>query len=128
MSKKFTCCCGDCRGGLRPPARVGYGFLSDGPAGERSSPLQAYNDVLVLARVVGAVFDRQPGLATVFCRMDRRASAARPYRHAPGLWVPDGGRPQLALAVFRNTIEPSEPSPCVPLGIPSLTPNYHHGS
>jgi hypothetical protein len=32
--------------GLRPPARVGYDFLSDGPAGERSSPLQAYNEIL----------------------------------------------------------------------------------
>jgi hypothetical protein len=89
----------DCRGGLRPPARVGYDFLSDGPAGERSSPLQAYNEGWGLAMIVGAVFDRPPGLATLFWGMDRRPDGEcwRSLLRPPMLCLSYGGRSQVAL-------------------------------
>jgi hypothetical protein len=66
----------------------------------------------VPSRIVGAVFDRQPVLATVFRIIHERASAASPYnvsrfavywgdRQARrDLWA-DGGRAQLAPTIFR---------------------------
>jgi hypothetical protein len=66
-----------CRGGLRPPAGVCYGIPGNGQAGDRRSPLRIGIVSMDLMRAcVGAVFGRQLGFATVFRRMDQRASAA----------------------------------------------------
>jgi hypothetical protein len=65
--------------------------LADGPAGERSSPLRIGIVSMDLMRAcVGAVFDRQPGFATVFRRIGRRASAASPYGLASLVWISCG--------------------------------------
>jgi hypothetical protein len=99
---------GTCRGGLRPPARgkcpkriliTRSGFANDipanEPAGDRRSPLQAYNGVLggtcrgglrppARGKCPKRVLIARLGLLTIFPRKDRRATAGRPYRLTTG--------------------------------------------
>ena len=80
-----------CRGGLRPPAGVCYGIPGNGQAGDRRSPLRIGIVSMDLMRAcVGAVFDRQPGFATVFRGTGRLATAGRPYGLASLVWISCG--------------------------------------
>jgi hypothetical protein len=92
------------RPGQMPKTRINcsFGFANDipaeGQAGDRRSPLQAYNGVLggtcrgglrppARGKCPKRILIARSGLLTIFRRMNRRATTGRPYRLTTGFWV-----------------------------------------